>query len=133
VRGILRFIIPLFALVCLTSCAGLYFKPVPQPAGPLQYRALGIPTRLAGGLVYMEGMGFLYHAWAESYAEGWISVDPTFNQTGVDATHIKLVEGDSWSTVLKVGNVVGRLKAKVIRFQSSCSAQNSLNHPSLRD
>ena len=25
-------------------------------------RAAGIPTRLAGGLVYMEGMGFLYHS-----------------------------------------------------------------------
>jgi transglutaminase-like putative cysteine protease len=83
-------------------------------------RASGIPTRLVGGLVYMEGMGFLYHGWAESYVDGWISVDPTFNQVGVDATHIKLVEGDSWMALLHLGKVVGRVKAKVIRLESSC-------------
>jgi len=29
-------------------------------------RACGIPTRIVGGLVYMEGLGFLYHSWAEA-------------------------------------------------------------------
>jgi transglutaminase-like putative cysteine protease len=56
-------------------------------------RAAGIPTRMAGGIVYLEGVGFLYHAWAESDVGGWVSVDPTFDQVGIDATHIKLVEG----------------------------------------
>jgi len=83
-------------------------------------RALGIPTRLIGGLVYMEGMGFLYHSWAESYVDGWISVDPTFNQVGVDATHIKLVHGDSWFSVLKLGKVIGKVKARVLDFKASC-------------
>ncbi|MEW6664587.1 MAG: transglutaminase-like domain-containing protein [Thermodesulfobacteriota bacterium] len=83
-------------------------------------RSLGIPTRVAGGLVYMEGSGFLYHAWAESFTGEWVAVDPTFNQVGVDATHIKLVEGDSWLSLLQVGKVVGRLKAKVLRYESQC-------------
>lgn len=83
-------------------------------------RAEGIPTRLVGGLVYMEDMGFLYHSWAESYLDDWIAVDPTFDQVGVDATHIKLVEGGSWLSVLKVGKVIGRVKAEVIDFQVPC-------------
>jgi hypothetical protein len=83
-------------------------------------RAKGIPTRLVGGLVYAEGMGFLYHAWAESYVDGWIAIDPTFNQVGVDATHIKLVEGESWIALLQIGNIIGKVKADVISFRVSC-------------
>ena len=65
-------------------------------------------------------MGFLYHAWAESYVDGWIAVDPTFNQVGVDATHIKLVEGASLISLFQLGHVVGQLKADVIDFRVSC-------------
>jgi hypothetical protein len=82
-------------------------------------RAAGIPTKLVGGLVYVEDVGFLYHAWAESYDEGWVSVDPTFGQVGVDATHIKLVEGPSWSELLQLGKVIGRIKARVIDYRAS--------------
>ena len=83
-------------------------------------RAVGIPTRMAGGLVYMEGVGFLYHAWAESDAGGWVSVDPTFNQVGVDATHIKLVEGPGWASIVPLGRVVGRVTATVIDYRAVC-------------
>ncbi len=79
-------------------------------------RAAGIPTRLTGGIVYMEGMGFLYHSWAESYADRWIAVDPTFNQVGVDATHIKFVEGRDWASLLQLGKIVGQIKVKVIDY-----------------
>jgi transglutaminase-like putative cysteine protease len=82
-------------------------------------RAAGIPTKLVGGLVYVDDVGFLYHAWAESYDEGWVSVDPTFGQVGVDATHIKLTEGPSWSELLQLGKVIGRLKARVIDYRLS--------------
>jgi transglutaminase-like putative cysteine protease len=84
-------------------------------------RALGIPTRLAGGLVYIEDTGFLYHSWAESFVEnGWIPVDPTFGQVWVDATHIKLVEGPWWSSVLRMGAVIGRINARVLDFDGAC-------------
>jgi hypothetical protein len=79
-------------------------------------RALGIPTRLAGGIVYMDGMGFLYHAWAESFVENWLPVDPTFNQVPVDATHIKLVEGPDWISLLPMGSVIGHIRIRDIRF-----------------
>jgi len=83
-------------------------------------RAAGIPTRMAGGIVYMEGVGFLYHAWAESDVGGWVSVDPTFDQVGIDATHIKLVEGPGWISIVPLGRVVGHLKATVIDYKAAC-------------
>ena len=83
-------------------------------------RAAGIPTRLAGGLVYLEEKGFLYHAWAESHADGWIAVDPTFGQAGIDATHIKLVEGPSWVSMVGIGKVVGKVRARVHEYRTVC-------------
>ena len=83
-------------------------------------RAVGIPTRMAGGLVYLEGVGFLYHAWAESDVGGWVSVDPTFDQVGVDATHIKLVEGPGWLAIVPLGRVVGRVTATVMDYKAAC-------------
>lgn len=83
-------------------------------------RAAGIPTRLIGGLAYLEETGFVYHAWAESYAGGWIAVDPTFGQVGIDATHIKLVEGPSWVSMVGIGKVVGRVRARVLDYRSPC-------------
>ena len=57
-------------------------------------RAVAIPTRIVNGLVYSkEYAGFLYHAWPEVYVGEWRALDPTFGQSEVDATHIKLTEG----------------------------------------
>jgi hypothetical protein len=76
-------------------------------------RAAGIPTRFVSGLVYVEGKGFLYHSWAESYARGWVAIDPTFGQAPADATHIKLAEGDSPGEMAPIAGLVGRLTAKI--------------------
>jgi transglutaminase-like putative cysteine protease len=65
-------------------------------------RSVGIPARIAVGLVYMSGSvggAFYYHAWAEvwiSEEDGrglWLPVDPTLNQFPADATHVRLVRG----------------------------------------
>lgn len=78
-------------------------------------RAAGVPSRIVSGLVYLDGQGFLYHSWAESHLKsGWVAVDPTFGQVPTDATHLKLVEGDSPSDMAPLGGVVGRVKIQVL-------------------
>ena len=82
-------------------------------------RAVGIPSRIDVGLVYMHG-AFYYHAWPEVYLveEGssrgmWIPVDPTLNQFPADATHIRLARGglDRQAAILPL---IGRLKMRVL-------------------
>lgn len=64
-------------------------------------RACGIPAREVSGLVYMgdRHKAFGGHAWAEVVLDGrWTPVDPTWGQTNVDATHIRLdLEGQTRS------------------------------------
>ncbi|MEW6326303.1 MAG: transglutaminase-like domain-containing protein [Thermodesulfobacteriota bacterium] len=76
-------------------------------------RAAGIPTKIVSGLVYVEDTGFLYHSWAESYVGYWLSVDPTLGQVNVDATHIKLIEGEDIQSLSPLVNIVGRVQAVI--------------------
>ena len=80
-------------------------------------RAAGIPTKVVNGIVYLEPKGFLYHTWAESYVGYWIAVDPTFGQIPADATHIKLVEGDSFDELSPLVNIIGKIRAEVIEYK----------------
>lgn len=78
-------------------------------------RAVGIPSRVVSGLVYLAGKGFLYHSWGESLLDGsWQQVDPAFDQLPVDASHIKLVNGESAAELAALGGVVGMLQARVV-------------------
>lgn len=78
-------------------------------------RSAGIPTRFVSGLVYMEGKGFLYHSWAESYIGGkWIPVDPTFNQFPADPTHLKLLEGQLKEDMAPLVSIIGKIKLNVL-------------------
>ena len=84
-------------------------------------RSLGIPTRVTNGLVYSQELeGFLYHTWAESYVgSGWLPVDPTFGQIGVDATHIKLLDGDRLADLLPLVDIVGKIRLEILSYRSS--------------
>ena len=57
-------------------------------------RAVGIPARVVVGLVYATNLdGFGYHLWNEVYIHGrWVAVDSSFDQSSVDAVHIKLTD-----------------------------------------
>jgi transglutaminase-like putative cysteine protease len=57
-------------------------------------RAAGIPSRVAVGLVYAAHLkGFGFHLWNEVYVNGrWVALDATFNQSAVDATHVKIAD-----------------------------------------
>lgn len=78
-------------------------------------RAAGIPARMNGGVVLMDG-SFYYHAWPEIYAGRWVAVDPTFGQFPADATHIRLIQGglDRYVDVVKL---FGKLKVEVLEYR----------------
>lgn len=78
-------------------------------------RAAGIPTKLVAGLVFWKG-GFYYHAWAESYIGEWIPMDATLPTDLVDATHIKLAEGDA-TAMFDMIKIMGTLKAEIVEFK----------------
>ena len=82
-------------------------------------RSVGIPSRVVNGLVYSERyQGFLYHTWTESWlGNEWLAVDPTFGQINADATHIKLIEGETLAEVAPLAGLVGRLEARVISVE----------------
>jgi hypothetical protein len=75
-------------------------------------RAAGIPTKICAGVVYRDGY-FWYHAWNKVYVGNWVPVDPTFGQFPVDATHIRLTEGEM-DQQAQVLNVVGNLTVKIL-------------------
>lgn len=83
-------------------------------------RAVGIPTRMAAGIVYSEQVtgnpAFYYHAWPEIFLGEWVPIDPTFGQFPADATHVKLVEGEL-DQQLSLLRVVGNLKVDVRSYQ----------------
>ena len=75
-------------------------------------RAAGLPTRIAAGLVYVNGK-FYYHAWPEVMLRGWVAVDPTFGQFPADASHIRFVTG-GLGRQTDLLRIVGNLRIKVI-------------------
>ena len=78
-------------------------------------RAAGIPTKVVAGIVYMNGR-FYYHAWAESYVGQWVAFDAVLGDGFVDATHIKLAEGDA-TNMFDIVRLFGSLKAEIIKFE----------------
>jgi transglutaminase-like putative cysteine protease len=81
-------------------------------------RALGLPARIAVGLVYLRG-AFYYHAWPEVWIDEapgrglWLPVDPTLNQFPADATHVRLARGglDRQAAIL---GLVGQAKLEIL-------------------
>jgi len=74
-------------------------------------RSAGIPSRIAAGLLYTDG-AFYYHVWTECYVGEWVPFDATLPTDFVDATHIKLAEGDA-PTMFGLAKVIGSLKAEI--------------------
>jgi len=98
-------------------------------------RAVGIPARIAVGLVFVRG-AFYYHAWPEVYiADGnnrglWLPVDPTLNEFPADATHIRLARGglDKQTAILPL---IGRLKMTVVEVDVAPGTRRVLAGASL--
>lgn len=80
-------------------------------------RALGLPTRVVNGVVYMAAQGgFLYHTWNEVWIEGqgWRPVDATFSQPLADATHLALAVGESPAELAPLAAMVGRARVAAL-------------------
>jgi len=76
-------------------------------------RAVGLPARIAVGLVHLND-GFYYHAWVAYWGgQNWFTGDPMMNLLPVNPTHITLLYGDV-DKHLNVISFLGRLKLKVL-------------------
>jgi len=75
-------------------------------------RSLGLPTRIAAGLAYVDGK-FYYHAWPEVLLNDWVAVDPTFGQFPADAAHLRFVIG-GLSRQTELLRLMGNLQIDVL-------------------
>lgn len=81
-------------------------------------RAVGIPCRTVGGLIYLgdEFQEFGLHAWNEVVIDGmWIPVDPTWGQILVDATHIRF--SADMSKEWEIMAAIPKMKIKVLHVE----------------
>ena len=77
-----------------------------------------IPARVVNGLAYSEAHGgFLYHTWNELWlaGRGWQPVDATFGQPRADATHLKLIEGETPAELMPLVGLIGRIRVVSLR------------------
>jgi hypothetical protein len=75
-------------------------------------RAVGVPARIATGLLYVNGK-FFYHAWPEVWLSDWVAVDPTFGQFPADAAHLRFVVG-GLARQTELLRLMGNLKIHVL-------------------
>ncbi|MDX1968726.1 MAG: transglutaminase-like domain-containing protein, partial [Planctomycetaceae bacterium] len=89
-------------------------------------RAKGIPSRVAVGLVYIEGpSAFGGHMWTEARLnDQWVPIDGTLGRGGIGATHIKLgdatfadANGAPLATFTSLITVIGKLQIEVREVQ----------------
>lgn len=64
------------------------------------------------GIAYHEG-AFYYHAWPAVHVGRWVEMDPTWGQPLVDATHIRITEGEL-ANQLELVQTVGTLTLDVL-------------------
>jgi transglutaminase-like putative cysteine protease len=87
-------------------------------------RASGVPSRVVVGLVYVPKLsGFGYHMWNEVYInQRWVALDPSFDETSVDAVHIKLSEASldgisPFESFLPVARILGKLEIEPLELK----------------
>lgn len=92
-------------------------------------RAQGIPARVVVGLVYNESLGggpaggFGVHLWNEAFVnDRWVALDAAFNQSAVDATHIKIADTSldgvaPFEAFLPVLRVINTLKLEPVEVR----------------
>ncbi|MFH1501531.1 MAG: transglutaminase-like domain-containing protein [Candidatus Eisenbacteria bacterium] len=87
-------------------------------------RSVGIPSRLAMGVVHFQG-GFAYHMWVEVRVEGaWYALDPTMGFGSVDAAHIRLggsslSDGRVAQLSVSVLRTTNRLGLRIVEYEEA--------------
>jgi len=87
-------------------------------------RAAGIPARACVGLLPISGTDLGLHMWAQVHLDGWMDVDPSWNQMPADAAHIKVAQGDvSLNDMLHLNVPLHRVRTqldtvRVIRYRT---------------
>ena len=83
----------------------------------IMLRYLGIPARIVGGILYVNG-AFVEHHWTEVYTEEkWVSVDTTTGEAGkFSASHLKL-----WHGMGRLVSDLGEMKINVLDYQTSAT------------
>lgn len=84
-------------------------------------QAVGIPARLAAGLVY-DQQAYHYHAWTELWVGRWVEMDPTWGQEVVDAGHLQMAASELESAALArlslaSGRSMGNLALEVLEYR----------------
>ncbi|MBN2358348.1 MAG: transglutaminase domain-containing protein [Deltaproteobacteria bacterium] len=83
-------------------------------------RAIGVPTRMAAGIVYADpegsGAAMYYHAWPEVWLGSWVAIDPTFGQLPADATHVRFILGGLERQV-DILRLIGTLRVSVRQLE----------------
>lgn len=69
-------------------------------------KSVGIPVRIAIGLVYVNGQ-YAYHEWNELYVGEWVEMDPSWGRLTVGAAHIKLAAGPADRDAMLTNNIAG--------------------------
>jgi hypothetical protein len=87
-------------------------------------RAVGVPSRVVVGLIYVDDLeGFGFHMWNEVFVNHrWVALDPSWDQSMVDAVHIKLSESSldgvaPFEAFLPLVRVMGRLSIEPIELR----------------
>jgi len=88
-------------------------------------RACGIPSRVVGGLVYVDSFGgkrgvFGFHMWTQMYIDGgWIDLDAAQDETDCNPTHIALAvssmdEETAFTLAAALLETIGRLDIEIL-------------------
>jgi transglutaminase-like putative cysteine protease len=78
-------------------------------------RSLGLPCRVAVGLVYMD-RAFYYHAWNEVWLGEWVPVDATFGEFPAGALRLRLATGEV-SQQAEILGAVRQVRLRVVEFE----------------
>lgn len=78
-------------------------------------RRSGVPARLVAGIAY-QGKGFVYRAWVEAYAEGWIPVDP-YGALPASLARVGLITVEEEKDLAPLADVMGRIRLARIGFK----------------